>query len=42
MPACKATDRELEELLAQACITHGVAIAFDAGTVGGSQTRLHS
>ena len=30
MPKCKATDHELEELLAETCIAHGVPVAFDA------------
>ncbi|MER9582089.1 hypothetical protein [Mesorhizobium sp. M0276] len=42
MPACKATDLELEELLAEACITHGVPVAFDAKTAEGVEPRLHS
>jgi|EndMetStandDraft_8_1072994.scaffolds.fasta_scaffold2438994_1 hypothetical protein len=36
MPKCKATDHELEELLAETCIAHGVPVAFDAGTAGQS------
>jgi hypothetical protein len=42
MPACKATDHELEEMLAAACVIHGVPVAFDATTATGSETRLHS
>ncbi|MER8571296.1 hypothetical protein NKG99_07510 [Mesorhizobium sp. M1409] len=42
MPACKATDRELEELLAAASIIHGVPVAFDAKTADGVEPRLHS
>ncbi|TPK86997.1 hypothetical protein FJ936_06520 [Mesorhizobium sp. B2-4-13] len=42
MPACKATDHDLEEILAAACITHNVPVAFDTMTVDGSEQRLHS
>ncbi|WP_214472358.1 hypothetical protein [Mesorhizobium sp. dw_380] len=42
MPACKATDRELEELVAAASIVHGVPVAFDAKTIDGAEPRLHS
>ncbi|BCG88290.1 hypothetical protein MesoLj113c_44000 [Mesorhizobium sp. 113-3-9] len=42
MPACKATDHELEELLAEACIAHRVPVAFDITTGSGSEKRLHS
>jgi hypothetical protein len=42
MPDCKATDHELEEILAEACIARGVPVAFDATTAGSSETRLHS
>ncbi|AMX99013.1 hypothetical protein AB0V79_27995 [Mesorhizobium ciceri] len=42
MPACKATDRELEELLAAASIIHGVRVAFDARTAEAAEPRLHS
>lgn len=42
MPGCKATDHELEELLAEACIMRGVPVAFDIAIVGSSETRLHS
>ncbi|MER8864647.1 hypothetical protein NKI19_13170 [Mesorhizobium sp. M0751] len=42
MPACKATDHELEELLAAASIIHGVPVAFDAKTADGVEPRLHS
>lgn len=42
MPACKATDHELEEMLAAACIVHSIPVAFDAAGVNRSETRLHS
>ncbi|RWN30459.1 hypothetical protein [Mesorhizobium sp.] len=42
MPACKATDLELEEMLAEACIAHGVPVAFDVTTAVGVEPRLHS
>jgi hypothetical protein len=42
MPACRATDRELEALLAAASIVHGVPVAFDAKTADGAEPRLHS
>jgi hypothetical protein len=42
MPACKATDRELEALLAAASIVHGVPVAFDARTADNAEPRLHS
>lgn len=42
MPACKATDRDLEELLATASIIHGVPVAFDLNTAVPAQARLHS
>ncbi|MER8828887.1 hypothetical protein NKH73_20900 [Mesorhizobium sp. M0938] len=42
MPACKATDRELEEMLAAACVTHGVPVAFDVTAAEGTEPRLHS
>lgn len=42
MPACRATDRELEELLATASIIHGVPVAFDAKLADRIETRLHS
>lgn len=42
MPACESTDHELEELLAEACIAHGVPVAFDIKTAAGSETRSHS
>ncbi|RRI01125.1 hypothetical protein EH240_15625 [Mesorhizobium tamadayense] len=42
MPACMLTDHELEEMLAEACIAHGVPVAFDLTTAGVSETRLHS
>lgn len=35
MPACKATDHELEEILAAACVIHSVPVAFDAKTADG-------
>ncbi|TPJ83290.1 hypothetical protein FJ492_24020 [Mesorhizobium sp. B2-5-4] len=41
MPACKATDHDLEEILAAACIIHNVPVAFDTITVDGSEQRLH-
>ncbi|TIW49002.1 MAG: hypothetical protein E5V71_01770, partial [Mesorhizobium sp.] len=28
MPACNATDHELEEILAAACVIHSVPVAF--------------
>jgi len=40
MPACEATDRELEELVADASIVHGVPVAFDARAA--EAPRLHS
>ncbi|PDQ21695.1 hypothetical protein CN311_07675 [Mesorhizobium sanjuanii] len=40
MPACKATDRELEGLLAAASIVHGVPVAFDARTTDGAEPQL--
>ncbi|ESY65012.1 hypothetical protein LB577_18550 [Mesorhizobium sp. B283B1A] len=40
MPACKATDRELEELVAAASFVHGVPVAFDARRA--KAPRLHS
>ncbi|MEI9425460.1 hypothetical protein O7A70_30410 [Mesorhizobium sp. Cs1299R1N1] len=42
MPACRATDRELEEMLATASIVHGVPVAFDAKTADGIVPQLHS
>jgi hypothetical protein len=42
MPACKATNHELEEMLAAACVVHGVPVAFDAKTADGLEPRLHS
>ncbi|TPK89185.1 hypothetical protein FJ934_00960 [Mesorhizobium sp. B2-4-12] len=42
MPACKATDRELEDLLAAACIVHDVPVAFDATPADSAVSRLHS
>ncbi|WP_245456760.1 MULTISPECIES: hypothetical protein [unclassified Mesorhizobium] len=42
MPACKATDRELEELLAAASFVHGVPVAFDTKTADRVEPRLHS
>ncbi|TPJ31619.1 hypothetical protein [Mesorhizobium sp. B2-7-2] len=42
MPACRATDHELEEMLAAACIVHGVPVAFDVTTAASAETRLHS
>ncbi|MER9332843.1 hypothetical protein NKJ06_02280 [Mesorhizobium sp. M0293] len=42
MPACRATDGELEELLAVASFIHGIPVAFDAKTADGVETRLHS
>ncbi|TIW50324.1 MAG: hypothetical protein E5V72_03520 [Mesorhizobium sp.] len=40
MPACNATDHELEEILAAACVIHSVPVAFDAKTADGAW--LHS
>jgi hypothetical protein len=40
MPACKATDTELEEILAAACVIHSVPVAFDSKTADGAW--LHS
>jgi hypothetical protein len=42
MPACQAPDHQLEEILAEACIVHGVPVAFDTITADGSETRLNS
>ncbi|TPK65515.1 hypothetical protein FJ546_10000 [Mesorhizobium sp. B2-4-19] len=42
MPACKASDQELEEMLAAECIVHGVPVAFDATTADSAETRLYS
>ncbi|MES0030043.1 hypothetical protein [Mesorhizobium sp. M0040] len=42
MPACRATDPELEELLAVASFTHGVPVAFDAKTADVVEPRPHS
>ncbi|PDQ17853.1 hypothetical protein CN311_27750 [Mesorhizobium sanjuanii] len=42
MPACIATDRELEEMLAAACVTHGVPVAFDVTAAEGTEPRLLS
>ena len=42
LPACKATDCELEEILATACIVHSIPVAFDALTADRSETRLQS
>ena len=42
MPACKATNDELEEMLAAACVVHGVPVAFDAKTADSLEPRLHS
>ncbi|MER8884771.1 hypothetical protein [Mesorhizobium sp. M0678] len=42
MPACKATDRELEELVGAACIIHGVPVAFDFKTAVAAEPQLHS
>ncbi|WP_287067472.1 hypothetical protein [Mesorhizobium sp.] len=42
MPACKATNHELEEMLAAACVVHGVPVAFDAKTADSPEPRLHS
>ncbi|RUT98591.1 hypothetical protein EOD23_26660 [Mesorhizobium sp. USDA-HM6] len=42
LPACKAADHELEELLAEACIAYGVPIAFDSATAGSPEVPLHS
>ncbi|MDF3214729.1 hypothetical protein EN962_00725 [Mesorhizobium sp. M7A.F.Ca.CA.001.09.2.1] len=40
MSACKATERELEELLAAASFVH--ACPFDTKTADGVEPRLHS
>lgn len=42
MPACGATERDLEELLAVASFTHGVPVAFDAKTADVVEPRPHS
>ncbi|MBZ9743222.1 MULTISPECIES: hypothetical protein [unclassified Mesorhizobium] len=42
MPACGATDRELEGMLAAACIVHGIPVTFDAAMPEGAEMRLHS
>ena len=42
MPACTVTDQMLEELFAEACIAHGVPVAFDTATASGLEMRLHS
>ncbi|RWO02293.1 hypothetical protein [Mesorhizobium sp.] len=42
MPVCKATDAELEAMLAATCIVHGVPVAFDGTAVDGSEMRLHA
>ena len=42
MPAYKATDQELEELLAEACISHCVPVAFDVASPRSPETQLHS
>ena len=42
MPACKATDHELEEMLATACVAHGVPVAFDATTANSAELQLQS
>ncbi|MGX9574018.1 hypothetical protein [Mesorhizobium sp. f-mel] len=42
MPACNATDCQLEEILAAECIIHSVPVVFDATMGDGSETRLHS
>ncbi|MBZ9886050.1 hypothetical protein LB535_27310 [Mesorhizobium sp. CA10] len=42
MPDCRASDRELEEMLATACIVHSVPVAFDAATADSATSRLHS
>ena len=41
-PACRATARELEEILAAACVLHSIPVAFDALTADRSETRLQS
>ncbi|TPK00965.1 hypothetical protein FJ872_30050 [Mesorhizobium sp. B2-5-9] len=41
MPTCKATDHDLEEILAAACIIHNVPVAFDAATADATEERLH-
>jgi hypothetical protein len=42
MPACKATDQELAELLAEACIAHCVPVAFDVASARSPERQLHS
>lgn len=42
MPACKATDHELEEILAEACIAHSVPVAFDTKTADAAELVLYS
>ncbi|MEI9401750.1 hypothetical protein [Mesorhizobium argentiipisi] len=42
MPTCKASDRQLEEMLAAASIVHGVAVAFDKTTSDSVAPQLHS
>jgi hypothetical protein len=40
MPTCKATDHELEEMLAMACVAHGVPVALDATTANSAELQL--
>ncbi|AGB42775.1 hypothetical protein LB524_05140 [Mesorhizobium sp. ESP6-5] len=42
IPACRATDGELEELLATASLVHGVPVAFDTNSADGVAPQLHS
>jgi hypothetical protein len=42
MPACKATDHALEEILAEACIAHSVPVAFDTKTAVAAEPMLYS
>ncbi|KAA3441613.1 hypothetical protein C7I87_34670 [Mesorhizobium sp. SARCC-RB16n] len=42
IPTCRATDRDLEEILAAASIVHGVPVAFDTKTADGLAPQLHS
>ncbi|TPI11718.1 DUF2388 domain-containing protein [Mesorhizobium sp. B4-1-1] len=42
MPACKASDRELEEMLAAACVVHNVPVSFDVATAERAETRFYS
>ncbi|TPJ30234.1 hypothetical protein [Mesorhizobium sp. B2-7-2] len=42
MPACRVSDRELEEMLAAVCVVHSVPVAFDIATADTAETRLYS